>query len=331
MKSKMITNNLVERYSRQIVLPQIKKEGQAKIGKAKVAIIGLGALGTPAAELLARAGCGELLLIDQDTVEESNLQRQLLYTEKDSGKSKSLCVQEHLKAINSQIKIKTQAVHLNTKNISFLKNYDLILDCTDNLQTRFLINDYCKKEKKPWVYAAAISTKGYVIPILPNGPCLNCFIPESKAGSLDTCSTAGVLNTLTTAIASLQVTLALQIILGHKVVPTLYHLDMWNLELKKIDIKKRKDCFACRGVYKHLDNKKEQKMVRLCSSGSYLVQTNELDFSKIKKRYHQVKLLNSKKEVFHLGKITVFADGRVFVRAKSEEDAWAQYCKWIGN
>jgi len=230
------------RYSRQILLNEIGIEGQNLLQAKKVSIVGIGALGTVAAELLSRAGVGNLILIDRDVVEKSNLQRQTLFDEKNLGKNKVLAAEKRINEINSEIKIESHSIHLNSENIGILQTADLILDCTDNLQTRFLINDYCKKEQKPWIYAAAIKTSGYVMPIFPNGPCLQCFLAES---SQETCDTVGVLNTITVSIASLQVTLALKVLLGKEVEPTLYHFDIWNQNFQKLKIKKSKNCLTC--------------------------------------------------------------------------------------
>ena len=240
------------RYSRQVLLKEIGEDGQSKLNCKKVAVIGLGAIGTVAAELLARAGIGSLQLIDRDVVEESNLQRQILFTEKDVGKSKSVTAAEKLKEINSSIKLESHLLHLDSKNVNLLRNADLVLDCTDNLETRFLINDYCKKEKIPWIYAAAIKNYGCVMPILPEGPCLSCFLQETN---LETCDIAGVLNTITASIASLQVTLALKILLEKETEPMLYHYDIWNQRLKALRIKKRELCPACAGNYIYLNKK----------------------------------------------------------------------------
>src|SRR3989338_6193437 len=225
------------RYSRQILLDQIGTEGQALLQNKKVAIIGIGALGTVAAELLSRAGVGNLILIDRDVVEPSNLQRQTLFDEKNLGKNKVLAAEKRINEINSEIKIESHSIHLNSENIGILQTADLVLDCTDNLQTRFLINDYCKKEKKLWIYAAAIKTSGYVMPIFPNGPCLQCFLTESGQ---ETCDTVGVLNTITVSIASLQATLALKLLLGKEIEPTLHHYDIWNQNFKKLNIRQKK-------------------------------------------------------------------------------------------
>jgi len=230
------------RYMRQTILPEIRPEGQKLINKVKVAIIGIGALGTVAAELLLRTGVTNLALIDNDTIEESNLQRQLLFQESDIKTNKAKTAKQHLLKVNKNAKIKVIATRLTIKNINLLKNYNLILDCTDNLETRFLINDFCKQHNLPWIYASAITTHGYVMSILPHGPCLRCFL---KQASMETCATSGVLNTITTSIAALQVTEAIKIITKKTITPKLYYYNIWTPELRTINIKKNINCPIC--------------------------------------------------------------------------------------
>jgi len=318
------------KYSRQILLPQIGKIGQEKLSRAKVAIVGIGALGTVAAELLTRAGIGSLLLIDRDMIEESNLQRQVLFDEKDIGKSKAITAKEKLQRINSQITITAETVHLNAQNINLLQKYNFILDCTDNLATRFLLNDYCKKEKKKWIYAAAIKTSGYVFPVFPEGPCLRCFLQEAH---LETCDTAGVLNTNTAIIASLQTTLALKIILGGGVSSKLLHFDTWNHTLQTIDIKKNKNCPACNGKYDYLNPKEEIRIVRFCSQRKYQVLGSLVGLNEIEKRWKKSrneKIIRTENSI-QINNLILFQDGRALINAKSEAEALSTYSKWIGN
>jgi len=231
-----------EKYSRQTILTEIGVAGQKDLSNAKVAIIGVGALGTNSAELLTRAGIGNLLLIDPDIIEESNLQRQTLFNEDDVGKSKTITAKEKLEKINSLIKIKTENITLNKNNISILKEFDLILDCTDNLPTRFVINKFCKENKLPWIYAACVKTHGYVMPIMPKQACLNCFLQEVD---LDSSCTLGILNTVPSSIAALQSTLAIKIILNQNIESILYYQNLWTQNFKKIKVKINKNCELC--------------------------------------------------------------------------------------
>ncbi len=317
------------RYSRQILLKEIGKEGQAILQSKKVAVIGIGALGTVAAELLARAGVGSLFLIDRDVVEESNLQRQTLFNENDVGKSKATVAEKKIKKINSTINVQSYPLHLNAESIDLLQDMDLILDCTDNLQTRFLINDYCKKEQKTWIYAAAIKTSGYVMPIFPEGPCLQCFLSESNH---ETCDTVGVLNTMTVSIASIQATLALKLLVGKEVESTLYHYDIWNHDFKKLSITKKETCNACQGNYYHLGKKEISKHIRFCSAGKYQVLGNKKpDLARIKERWEKLGPVEDDGIVLKFKDILLFKDGRALIKANSEEEAQSAYSKYVGN
>ena len=231
-----------ERYSRQTILSEIGIKGQQSLAAAKVAIIGMGALGTNTAQLLTRAGIGTIILFDEDTIEESNLQRQTMFTEKDIGKSKVEAAQEILYETNSLIKIRAHKTTINEENIGLLTKTKLILDCTDNLGTRLLINKFCRDEKVPWIYAACVKTSGYVMPILPEGPCLQCFLAHTN---LDSACTVGILNTIATSIAALQTTLAIQLIIGKEVEPILYHYNIWRQEFRKLTVKKNSACPVC--------------------------------------------------------------------------------------
>ncbi len=316
---------MTERYLRQELI--LGKGNQKKVDKSTVAIVGIGALGTVATELLVRAGVGNLILIDRDIVEESNLQRQLLFTEKDVGKSKAKVAGEKLNAINSKVNVKSYAVHLNSENISLLKEADLILDCTDNLKTRFLINDFCRNKKIHWIYASAIRTEGYVMPILPRWPCLRCFLKEAP---LETCDTAGVLNTITTAIGALQVDLALKLLVEEKMDSYLYYLNLKTMEMKKIMVKKNNKCPTCHGKYEYL-NQKEKPLTKFCSGGKYQLLGKRVNLAEIKKRWQRVGTVVDDGVALRFGRIILFADGRALIEAKTEEEARSIYGKWVGE
>lgn len=318
----------MKKYSRQLLLKEIGIEGQRKLAQATVAIVGIGALGTVAAELLTRAGVGKLVLIDRDIVEETNLQRQILFAEEDLGRSKAMVAKERLHKINSLIAIEAHPIHLNSRNIDLLNKATLILDGTDNLQTRFLLNDYGHKNKIPWIYAAAIKTKGYVFPILPGGPCLRCFLGTESG---ETCDTVGVLNTITMAIAALQATLALKMILGEEVKAELYSLDIWNQEFKTMVVKQKPQCPTCQSRYEYLEKKDSIKTIQFCSTGRYQIMGKPLDLVELQQRWERIDMVKQDQGLLQFKNIVLFADGRVLIKADSEQEALSTYSKWVGN
>lgn len=225
-----------ERYSRQTILPQIGEKGQNKISGAKIVIIGIGALGTGSSELLVRAGVQNLTLVDPDIIELSNLQRQNLFDENDLGKSKVKVAKEKLNKINKKTKIKVTNEELTKKNIEEIinkNNINLVLDCTDNIKTRFLINDYCKKKNLTWIFSSVAGTKGMLAAISSQGPDLNKILQKNAVG--ETSCTQGILNTVTRIVSAMQVTLALKIIVGSEVnYNELVTYDVWENKLEKL-------------------------------------------------------------------------------------------------
>jgi len=208
-----------ERYSRQIRFAPIGPEGQGRISASRIALIGAGALGSVAAELLTRAGVAFLRIIDRDFVESSNLQRQALYDEEDVRRNlpKAEAAAAKLRRINSGVQIEAVVDDVNPTNVEdYIRDVDLVLDALDNFETRFVLNDACAKHGRPWVYAAAVASYGLVMPILPGkSPCLRCMLGSLPApGSSPTCDTAGVIGPITHLIASIQVAEALKIICG---------------------------------------------------------------------------------------------------------------------
>src|SRR3989344_9326581 len=220
------------RYSRQERLKEIGKKGQSTLSKKTVAIVGLGALGTNTAQLLARAGIN-LKLIDFDKVDLTNLQSQSLYEESEINKEKSKSSLNKLKKINSEIKIEIFNERLNNNNLNLL-NSDLVIDCTDNLTTRFLINDYCYN-KIPWIHTAAIKYTGVIFNILPKKPCLKCIYKKNL--DMERCEEYGVLNTIVSLTSSIAVTQAIKILLNKPVEESLIRFNIWNNEIEKIKIK----------------------------------------------------------------------------------------------
>ena len=211
-----------ERYSRQILFAGIGAEGQKKLAASHVAIVGCGATGAAAASLLARAGVGTLTLIDRDYVEESNLQRQVLFDEADAlaALPKAEAARRKISRFNGSIRVHAQVADLVPGNIhELLRDADLVLDGTDNFETRYLINDYAVEQGRPWIYAAALGAYAATMNILPGASpfqtaCLACIFPKPPAGTVETCDTAGILTTAVNLTASIQVTEALKYLIG---------------------------------------------------------------------------------------------------------------------
>src|SRR5664279_6515922 len=208
-----------DRYSRQVLFAGIGEDGQRLIRQATVAIAGCGALGACQAGALARAGIGKLVLIDRDYVEWSNLQRQWLYDEEDARESlpKAVAAARHIARINSEVTVETQVADLAPDNAAdLLEGVDLVLDGTDNFETRYLINDWCIDSGVPWVYGGAVGSYGLSMPIIPmQTACFECVYPEPPVGAQPTCETAGVLNSITALVAAWQTASAMKILSGH--------------------------------------------------------------------------------------------------------------------
>jgi adenylyltransferase/sulfurtransferase len=309
------------RYSRQEKI--IGKENQKKLSSSTIAIVGLGATGSSSAELLTRAGIKNLIIIDRDYIEESNLQRQHLFTEDDINKPKAEIVEKHLKKINSKIKIKSYFDNLDEGNINLLKS-DIILDCTDNLTTRFLINEYSIKENIPWIYSAAIRNSGYIFNSIPGKTCLKCFIAESS--NLETCETSGIMNTISTLISTLQVNETIKILTKQDYEKDLIFVNLTNNTFDRIKVKKNKNCQACNKQFEYLTGKKKQKVISFCGKDTYLIYGN-FDYNKLKKKYKNIKILGKS---FIYKDMTFFKD-KVMIKAKTKKEALSLYSKYIGN
>ncbi len=329
----------INRYNRQELLCEIGKKGQEQLKNAKVAVIGVGALGTTTANLLVRAGIGNILLIDRDIIELHNLQRQTIFRERDVGLPKAAATKEWLEEVNSETKIEAKLIDLNAETINILKEkeYNLVLDCTDNMETRFLINDFCVKNNIPWIYCSAVGTKGRLLTIIPQKtPCLRCFMQMPKPGSLETCDTTGVLNSITTTMSAMQVTEAIKILTKHQPIKELIAYDIWTQDLKKITVKKKKECICCsKKQFQFLDAKKATEAINLCGQGRMQIRGEKPNLAAIKKRLEKngkVKALaygihfsNSETNFF------LFGDGRCLIEAQTKEEAKGLYAKYVGN
>ncbi len=262
----------IQRYARHIILPDVGGEGQKKLLSSRVLLLGMGGLGSPAALYLAAAGVGTLGLVDFDTVELSNLQRQILHTTGDLGKAKVQSARETIQAINPDVEVREYEDRLSTENIlDIISDFDLILDGSDNFPTRFLLNDACVLEGKTVVYGAILQFEGQVSVFAPDrGPCYRCLIPEIPSpGSVPRCQEAGVLGVLPGIIGTLQATEAIKMILGigNPLIGRLLLFDALDMEMREVKVRKNPYCKAC-GEDAHLDELTDYQNQYLCEASA---------------------------------------------------------------
>jgi len=330
------------RYSRQVLLPEIGPDGQKKLAKSKVVVIGCGALGTNALSFLVRAGVGQVTVVDRDIVDLSNLQRQALFEEGDVGRPKAKVAEERLARINSEIKVKGLVADLNHANIEgLIKGTSVVLDATDNMDTRFLVNDACVKHGIPWVYAGAVGVTGMVMPVVSDGPCLRCVFPNlPRPGQLQTCDTVGIVNTLPGAVASLQVTEAFKIMEGKEPTKELMVLDVWQGDLQRIRVMKNPDCEACgKRDFRFLQARERKTVVSLCGRNAVQIKpAKELEggLSELKKSLSRSGKAELRDGVLKFKakdvELTVFPDGRTIVGGTTDlSRAKTIFSKYIGD
>lgn len=244
------TEEQIERYSRHIVLPEVGGIGQRKIMAAKVLVVGAGGLGSPAAFYLAAAGVGVLGLVDFDRVDSTNLQRQILHSTSDVGRLKTESAREKLTALNPEVEVRTHPVRLTSENVmDIIKDYDIILDGSDNFPTRYLINDACFLSKKTIVHGSIFRFEGQVTVFKPEqGPCYRCLFPvPPPPGLIPSCQEAGVLGVLPGLIGTVQAVETLKLILGvgEPLVGRLLLYDSLSMRFQEVTIKADPDCPLC--------------------------------------------------------------------------------------
>ena len=335
---------LHERYSRQVLFAPIGSVGQERIRQSKVTVVGCGAIGSSACTLLARAGVGTLRIIDRDYVEASNLQRQLLFDEEDARQSlpKSEAATRKLAAINSEVAVEPFVKDLTPQTVHLLEGLDLILDCTDNFETRYLINDFAVKHGVPWIYAAAVGSYAVSMNVVPvETACLACIFPEPPRGTFATCETAGILNSAATLVASIQVTEALKIIVGARdtLRRSLLSLDLWNNERSEISAAKpRPNCSVCNERRFDFLQGKARPQITLCGRNSVQIHERErpVDFSEMSSRlsphgevrYNDM-VLKFWREAYE---VTLFRDGRAIIKGTTDPTvARSLYAKFVGS
>ena len=339
----------LERYSRQMQFAGFGEEGQRRLRASRVALVGVGALGSVTSSLLVRAGVGELRLIDRDVVELNNLQRQMLFDEEDArtGVPKAEAARRKLAAVNSDVRLDARIADLNPDNAeSLLAGVDLILDAADNFETRYLVNDVAVKSGTPWIYAAALGSEGRVMTVLPaETPCLRCIFPDvPRPGESPTCESAGILGPVVAVTASLQSAEAMKLLAGRRDLlrQGLLAVDVWQGGFRETlaSARRRPECPAC-GLrrFEFLEGSASTSGVRLCgrdavhvsppagASVDLAVLAARLDRATI--ALHTDFLLRFRAEG---REVTVFPDGRAIVKGTTDPAvARGIYSMYIGS
>lgn len=334
----------MNRYARQISFAPIGVEGQDRLKQSKVAVVGLGALGSVIAETLTRAGVGYIRIIDRDYVELVNLQRQVLYTEQDAKerKPKAIAAKQHVMEINSEVVVEEKVTDVNSMNVEkLIQDMDLVMDGTDNFFTRHLINEACHKHQIPWIYAGALGSKGSTLNVTwkEDTPCLRCFV-GSDVSTQTSCSTDGVLGMLTQTMASIECAEAIKILVGAEDIRLgLLHVDVWKNRFQQVAITQDPACPVC-GIhtsYEFLGKATKGYTTRMCGYDATQVVPEfemELDLQKLEERLLGVG------EVHNFGfslqlkvdeyDITVFPDGRAIIKhAIDANHAKSLYTEYI--
>ncbi|MBI3647051.1 MAG: ThiF family adenylyltransferase [Acidobacteriales bacterium] len=336
---------LDDRYSRQVLFPEIGAEGQKRLALARVVIVGCGATGSAVASLLARSGVGTLRILDRDYVEPSNLQRQSLFDENDARESlpKAVAAVRQIARFNSQIAVEPHVADLTPTNAeNFLGGTDLILDGTDNFETRYLVNDYAVKNSVAWIYAAAVGSYAVTLNILPGETaCLACVFPDPPRGAVETCETAGILNSAVNLVASIAATEALKFLVGdrRKMRRTLLSWDVWSNERAEVAAERpRTGCRACgERNFVHLAGE-GRPHITLCGRNSVQIHERQrpVDFEEMSTRLrphgavrHNEFVLKFWHEPYEM---TLFPDGRAIIKGTTDTAiARSLYARYVGS
>ncbi len=339
-----------DRYSRQILFDGIGEDGQQRLSSSKVVILGCGALGAIQAETLARAGVGKIILVDRDFVEESNLQRQIMFEESDALERlpKAVAAARRINRINSDIAVEPVVADVNFENIEeIIAGAQLVMDGTDNFETRYLINDACLKLGTAWVYGAAVGSYGLTMTVVPKEtPCLRCVLPDMpEPGAGPTCDTAGVIMPVIAIIGSIQSAEAMKLLTGHRDLlhRSLLRIDVWDFQINRTDLSSfaaAQDCPACgRGEFEFLRGAGRQVTTTLCGRNAVQIArqgARKIDFAQLAERLKSSGevafndfLLRFRVEDYD---ITVFRDARSIIRGTTDPTvARGLYARYIGT
>ena len=337
--------NLDDRYSRQILFHGIGADGQKRLAGARIAIVGCGATGSAVAAMLARSGVGALRIVDRDYVEASNLQRQTLFEESDAAESlpKAIAAARRIAAFNSEIVVEPEVADLTPANVDrLLAETDLILDGADNFETRYLVNDYAVLHARPWIYAAAVGSYGVTLNVIPGETsCLTCLFPEPPSGAVETCETAGILNSAVNLVAAIEATEALKILVGarDRVRRTLLSFDVWRNDRAEISARvPREACPTCGARnFVHLAGL-GRPHITLCGRNSVQIheQHRAIQFSQLSAALAPHGRVRFNDYVLKFWRepheITLFPDGRAIIKGTTDTAvARSLYARFVGS
>jgi adenylyltransferase/sulfurtransferase len=334
-----------ERYSRQVLFAGIGREGQRKLAAARVALVGCGATGSALASLLARAGVGAIRIVDRDYVEPSNLQRQSLFDEADAAQSlpKAIAAARKISALNSQVVVEPQVADLVPANIeAMLGGTQLILDGTDNFETRYLLNDFAVRASLPWIYTAAVGSYGITLNVLPGQTaCLACLFPDPPRGTFETCETAGILNSVVNLAASIAATEAMKLLVGagDRLRRSLLSFDVWRNQRAEIQAgSPRPGCRTCgKRDFVYLTGQ-GRAHITLCGRNSVQIHERQrpIDFSEVSARLRPHGVVRHNDFVLKFWpepyEMTLFPDGRAIIKGTTDTAlARSLYARYVGS
>jgi len=332
----------MDRFARQIILPQLGEEGQRRLQEARVLVAGCGALGSHTAGALLRAGVGKLVLVDRDLLEESNLPRVAAFTATDIGRPKAEALAARLREVWPEAELEAHVAHLGPDEAEgLIPKVDLVVDGLDNLETRYLVNEVCVKHKVPWVYTAVLATYGMTMPILPGeGPCLRCLFPNPPPpGALPTCASAGILGPVPQALAAWQAATAIGLLVGSDQIRPgeLLYLDLWTRQVNTIQVERASACPTCvKGEFEALA--KPSRATTLCGDAVQILPREKgiLDLAALRERLARLGKAELRRGVLLAEvegvSLTVFPDGRALIKGtKDPARAQALYDRYVAR
>ena len=334
-----------DRYSRQTLFKEIGPEGQKRLSQTRAVIVGCGATGSAVASLLARSGVGTLRIVDRDYVENSNLQRQSLFDENDARESvpKAVAAERQIARFNSHVIVESHVADLTPENVNtLLGGADMILDGTDNFETRYLINDYAVQNSAPWIYAAAVGSIGVTMNILPGETaCLACVFPDAPRGTVETCETSGILNSAVNLVSSIAATEALKFLVGarQQMRRSLLSWDVWRNERAEVSVTRpRVGCRACgERNFIHLAGE-GRPHITLCGRNSVQIHERQrpVDFTEMSARLKPLGTVRHNEFVLKFWRepyeMTLFPDGRAIIKGTTDTTiARSLYARYVGS